>query len=278
MADETKSFPPSELKLDRLRRQGLFPLSREVLSFAVVLGVLLGFTICGSLIVPALLDAASAALGAEGDPASVEGVRSAVAAAKRLFAAGAATLVLPVALGVLLAGLVQSKFLVAPGLASPSFSRLFQLDSLLPAAYRGHALRASARLLLTAAWLAAAGVLIHKAIGDSKVAESSPQVISQLFERTDAHAEGQPLSRAVARAGSELYQGWFAAAAFSFFAAVISYILLLIRFRDQHRMTRAEVEAEYREMEPAPEAREARDAYRLESETETETGPEDNGT
>ncbi|MCB0324288.1 MAG: EscU/YscU/HrcU family type III secretion system export apparatus switch protein, partial [Bdellovibrionales bacterium] len=40
--------------------------------------------------------------------------------------------------------------------------------------------------------------------------------------------------------------------------AIGAYVLAVSRFRHQHRMTRSEVEAEYREMEAAPEFRSLR--------------------
>lgn len=250
---ERKQYPASDLKLQRLREAGTFPRSADVAS----LGCLTGF---GLAILLLWRDGAgfihyfSQAFSTAAAPGEI--AWGALAQLRR-----ASALVLGVvAAVVILFGLFQSRFLFRLGLFRLDFSRIFSLAAnLLEPLPRGIALGVLA-LIKSAAWITVAVLLLIYTLS----------AVARLF--TDGPGGGGvSLEATVAHGASELLQGaqqvfwanFLGALAFLFFLAILSRFLVVLWFRHAHRMTRSELEAEFRETEISPEfkasRREARD-------------------
>lgn len=242
MADD-KQFPPSELRLERLREQGVVPFSRE-LSSAVVFLVLAAVM----LLALALVRRESIAIFRfvarywTVAPASSGGTHAFV----EQFVALSITIAALVFVGVLLGGLLQNRFLWAPkalgrrgslwnfNLFNGLTARIVRLGLAGLAAF----ISVAAALASGADWFASINAPTTAAVALDVTAATREIAEMRLFSFWSF------LQRMIGMGVIGLLL-W----------GVLAKLYVVYNFRQMHRMTRAEVEAELRETEPSPELR-----------------------
>lgn len=242
---ESRNYPPSELKLERLRRAGVIPRSSDVSSFGIVLGLVLSCCAlvsgAGEAVVSLLKRCLSGACSTQAPQLVAEG-------ASVLLAVNALVLLLIVGC-LLLADLVQNRALFTTGAWGFRAGRAFSAGENLASLRRGLATAVLKNAVFITGWLGVAYLLFVAAF----------QGIIPDVTIVSAPAVEQPhlqFYRAFA------VQVLIASVSASFFFALLSWFLAVLQFRREHSMSRSELEQEYREMEAAPELRRARQEVR----------------
>ena len=240
MSMENKTYPPTELKLRKLRRAGIVAVSEYVLSAGVVFGTLLSSYLL-----------------------AVWGFEMLLAYATELYLNPQVQQPFPVyrflalILGVgivpcLLLGSLQTKFLVSLNACLPRFSGLIRFPNPFnPENFRS----AVASLLAVLGWILVISLLVF-----GNFIEGSLGV--EGFK--DAALGGQEEKGVFVRAEIEKTFQIFsiAAASYFIFLSSLSWFVVYLRFLKQHRMTKSEIEAEIKEEEVSPEVkRRVRESY-----------------
>lgn len=207
MSEESRTFPPSDHKLAQLKREGIFPLSRDVLHA----GMFSGLVISGAMIARSYLNSplrmSELSTGAKPDEM--------LAFALTNFSKLVVTLVLPALALVLFLGLIQTRFRFR-------FGRPQNLDG---------------------TWRELAGAV--KGVGWIVIV-----ILIILFSReTEVPLLALFSTFALALVGFAVALG------------ALSWFVVVLEFRAAHRMSRSEIEAESRELEVRPEARQARSEF-----------------
>ena len=265
MSDGEKRYQPSDLKLERLRRDGVMPFSMDVLTFAAILGFFIGcaalFNSLSSEIIARCRDAWEAG-GFAAESAVSTGAGIVTALRGVLFLTSA--VLLPVFILVLLSGTLQTRFFFGFSALRPQWSALFQLHRLSLAEMGRRFGLAILSLCKVSLWLGLA-VLAFLSLFLPIFPEGLPAsrrasgVISQQVTGSSPAFAGE-----LVRYKEQLVVLAAAALGAAFFIGVLSRIASVLYFQYQHRMSRAELEAEYRESEPAPEVRDAQREFGLE--------------
>lgn len=248
MSGEDTPFPPSEQKLRRLRDEGQLPRSEELNLFGAFAGMFLAAGVIAKSGGPALEE-----LAREGfstvmlSPAGFAGVTMKLAIPSIVF----------IAAGALLLQGLQNRFFFRPQLVGFNLGRLFQGWS--------SVLRVGSRLSMFAGSLAL--TLIWSAVG-WVLLRTAHERFRDVFARGLAPAGGDQaaLTDLAAKLAAELSDvlGIFVQLFATAFAAILGTAFLIgavsrfvhvLRFRREHGMTRAEVEAENRETELSPDIR-----------------------
>lgn len=235
--DADRQHEPSEQKLRRAREKGDIPRSAEVNTALSWLGLVLALTLGGGMLLPGGMAMGARLLGAEPWPAD--------AGAPALALAGHAALgvlaVAAVPAGLVLVGLVLQRGLVfTPSRVVPDIKRINPVANF-GQKFGGKALLA---FLMSVARVAA-------------VSLGGWMIFSDLTDRIMQSAQGDPRAwiaalPVVVRQALVLALG--VAAAF----AGIDLVWKWLEFRRRNRMTRKEVEDEYKESEGDPHLRAAR--------------------
>jgi len=231
MSDGEKRYPPSDLKLARLRDSGEIPKTNYLVSASVVLGGLL-------VIFLARGGALSVGDQLRHSLTVTENSETALSALTNTFQVLFSLLLRSVgliAVLALLAGLIQNRFLFLAGLVRFDGARVFDLGRNLFGDLFSRTTQFFAGLLVGLLWIAAAvalGVATYQLIGSGS-----------LFQQTTA------LNGATKMAIQMLSVAVF----FAVFVGVLARVIVGLRFRAKHSMSREELEAEYRELEGSPE-------------------------
>ncbi|MFN8391702.1 MAG: EscU/YscU/HrcU family type III secretion system export apparatus switch protein [Bdellovibrionota bacterium] len=249
-----KGYPPSEQKLKKLRESGVIPKSGDVLLFAVLLGALLG--------VRAVMSFGWRAFAESCWKTNCVFERSDLltpgATLARTVLALSARLMLPAVVMVLLFGLLQTRFLLAPHLVRIDFGRLARGVAAL-VGFRKQLISAVLQVLKFAAWAAVCYLLLSALL---RWVEAAPELEIRPHEMAE---KGSSVWRSVRSglltelAGTQAHLSGVAMAGigFTFALGVLSYFVAFLSFRQEHAMSRGEIEAESRELEPSPEVQQA---------------------
>ncbi len=260
MSEESKPYPASELKLERLRDDGVVPYSQEVESAAIVLGLFAVVLLFGSLLCSKLMEFATEAFAFHADEAyflSAQFKESSLAAASStaetlVFALG--LVLLPLFLAVFVLGLLQTRFLFVPAALRFRLSSLFSLGELSPAQLFPRFSRSLVSASLFVLSLVLSFILLRYFF--TEIADSGYASLRFRSNIKSSFAGGDKLPL-LAFVESMTYFAGGALAFFSVMLGVGAYFVRVLGFKRIHRMSRAELEAEYREMETSPELRSA---------------------
>lgn len=239
-ANEEKIFPPSETKLERLRKEGVIPFSRGLTNFAIVLGVSLSIVVLvglGEEITEFIKQMLSES------QTTKEGVVQSLLLARGMFYKLSFYSLLVVLLPVLGIGLYQTKFLITFRRIGVDFGRVFTLSSNLFAGGWSRVQTGFGSLIVSSLWgglfcLVVAFLLAEDSSGFRKMLDGNP--------------------------GDEMrnFQAFFVkvgvfSLVFCFFMGVLSRLGVVLRYNHQHRMSRSELETEGKESEVSSEIRSA---------------------
>ena len=231
---EERPYAPSELKLTRLRFAGVVPVSKDLTSFSVCLGALVGLSLSLRHIQKVL-------------PQMLQGTANEVSSAflwksLSLVLTSSALFIIPLLFVVAVIGGFQTRFLLSFGLVRLSVGRLFRWWENLSGGISRRALLGVLALGKALGWCwlvyALGGALI------STFVAASPGLLAEL-ER------GEQAVRSIT----------LAAVGYLFFFGVLSRFIVVLVFRADHRMSRGELESEYRETEPSSEVKQARRSF-----------------
>ncbi len=279
MRTESKSFPPSELKLKKLRGAGIFPYSKDFVTGVLFLGILAVFSIFVTRSRPTA-DAPSAVIG----ESQLYFSNHAAASADSLTNFPAtliyycAIVLLPIFLALVIGEGVQSRFF--SHLRSYSFggNRLFLVPENVSRAwlrFRRGMLETLTILLFCFCLLVfvSQSSWVGALAGDSLDPRGEPgNAIAQPFfahgeKRERLHSLFQFTQRAKQQLLVTLIQPEISSAyyflvsilgfviVYSFIQGCLGRVFVVLRFMRDHSMTREEVEAELRETELSPEAK-----------------------
>ena len=233
MSDE-RPYPPSDVKLAKLRLAGIVPRSRDVQAFAVCLGAMIGCWLSGRY----LLEALPARFHVpEGGFDSSELWMLLPTLVK-----GSALFIVPLFVVVAIVGGLQTRFLFQLELFQFSIGRMFRLWNNLIS-------NSKQRLVLSV--LSMAKVLGWSWLCVTLGSVLLPGLLSQWDDLPSAWTGGMREVRIVL----------FATLGYLFFFAVLSRVVVVLVFRQTHRMSRSELEAEYRETEPSQDIKAARRGF-----------------
>lgn len=251
MADESKIFPPSDHKLQELRRAGIVPQSEDVRHFAAFLAaaaVLIWISGAAVELTDLCAKSFSGGVSAEGQA----GFLFRLLLGSLGFIAGA----------ILLAGLIQTRFLFRFRVIQP---RLQDRETRRTPEGAGRFSVTVLRFLKGAAWVAVAA-LTMASLFEEFVRQSPDRALASIFGFPEG-GSGSALLLGSDFAWTTVAAKRFAMALFAFsgFLAMASWFTAVWAFRYAHRMSRAEVEAEAREQEVRPEVRAARAGFYRES-------------
>ena len=229
MSSSERQYAPTDRRLDELRRAGIAPWSRDVLTFGVLAGAGAAFAMLGQSWLAGFMRATASAFSGANDA----GFGPMLA----LGGAACGIIVSAIGFGALFAGLIQTRFLFAYpkgwGAGVASVPAEGTLPSRLGAAVFG--------MLKSTLTIGVAYVLAR-------------QIASRGWELIVTRPTGIVVGRFFATAVREVYLGLCVVAAV---VAVVSAITTHIWFRREQRMTREEVESEMRESDVNPDVRRA---------------------
>ena len=272
MAEE-KHYPASEHKLRSLRAAGIVPFSSDVMCFAAIIGAAIGINLVFRILLRDL-----SKLAEDSWSKSPESVRSivpliheAVYSAWHIMLA----LALPCLIFVFLLGGLQTKFLCSFSLLKFDFSRIFPRGrAILGTGSRG--VRAVLDSLKVLSWFLAVLVVlgvayqqylehaarsapVKEVMGEGGIYDLRFSSLKSLSAAKNLSNRTQIVGRAVEPARKSLNLLAVSAVTFSFFMGALSWFLVSLRFRQSNRMSREELEAEYKETEAPAQMRNARE-------------------
>lgn len=259
---ENAEFPASELKLLRLRREGIIPFSGHVLTFGCLLALfILIKTSCFGMVSGFFNEVSGWQLGllsgsAEVNLESVSLMSLKMALVSLLF----------IFFVVVLCGLLQTRFLFSFKAISPSLANIFQGFS---GGMFGRFLVSFETLLSALGWMFIAVLSCIYLLADADVFVKSEKVESLLrneYQYIQQYSRAGPSIRISRGRGLEVVQELqrvkgkiervvAGATIYSLFLGVMSYFVEYLRFHKRHRMSRSEVEQEISEEELSPEIR-----------------------
>lgn len=290
MAGDDRQYPPSDLKLAQLRREGIVPKSKE-LGGASAIGAALLVVL---LIAPARID--EVLLWLERSLATPSAIRpgggvelAGAVAAAYLTAIG--LFLVPLLVIVLLAGFLQTRFLFSLALLRMDGSRLTSGLSRFAPELGSRVVRALVGAVLLVLYLCAAMMVVRSAVERDRGIEAATErgSLAKIVETSIAGASGagsaERSAQGSARAGTTVsaaanrdphayrpsaaqrsalvqvltpwwdlgLQGLRACAALFLFVGIVARLLASVEFRRRHRMSREEIEQEARENEGPPE-------------------------
>lgn len=240
-ASEEKIFPPSDTKLERLRKEGEIPVSQALTSFAIIIGVslsvvvLLGFSGEITEVVKQMFsETQTTGEGAEQSFLRARGMLY------KLFFFPLTVVLLPV-VGV---GLYQTKFLITFRRVHVNFGRIFSLGSNLFGGGWWRLQIGFGTLVVGCLW----GVLFCLVV--SFLLAEDGGVFSGFRENLGANSQEE----------LDNFQEFFIkvvafSALYCFFIGVLSRLAVVLRYNHQHRMSRSELEMESKESEVSSEIR-----------------------
>ncbi len=251
MSSELKNYPPSEYKLKKLRDQGVMPRSRELMLFAAISGLFCGLVLLRSTATAAMFSELSASWRGDSLPA-----KEAFFAAAKIFFAFSWYILIPIGAVVLLIGTYQTGFLFAGNLVRFDLGRVFRFGETLRLRGAG----ALWALLRAAAWTAVTVLILRRILewtaAPEPIRPGVPlSVFSWLGKDSGKTTENflQSASAVIQEGESRLFGVGLTVLGFSFFLGVISRFAAVMAFRNEHGMSRAEIEAENRELESPPD-------------------------
>lgn len=279
---ELKQYPPSELKLERLRKAGVVPFSTELMITGVLLGLFLAVSLLHSMCETDLLD-----ITVRNFSASIDGTPNKrrpyheILRAAGLLGRGTAIILISLSGVVLLFGAVQTRFLLNPPKLSVNIGQTFRWRFDVFADIGRRLSRTIANLLVFAAWLALAALIIREVyfLPEHMPSWIAHRDFANVAGRADGLQSAQPssydlkgidLQNQVVRnelAGAfsllifKLRGIWWSILLFAFFVGILARFLTVLGFRREHSMSRAELEAEFRESVPAAAYKEAREEF-----------------
>ncbi len=248
MASDFKPYPPSDAKLLKLRREGIYPRSRAVTVFASVLGAAVGMFLVFSS--GATLVSRLGGLW-RGDPEA--GARP-LETAREVILSGGWLFLMPLLALVLFFGLLQSRFLFAPGLIRFTFGRLLPR----PDRLASEAKRSIGTALMFLFWSGAMYVLLRTGLESLAVGQAEPAEPFSSFRSSSALGANGLSESALSFleiSRENVLTTCFTALGFAFAAALLSRFTTVVGFRSEHGMSREEIEAENRETEISPDIR-----------------------
>jgi flagellar biosynthesis protein FlhB len=272
MAEELRRFPPTALKLEKLRKAGIVPFSEDVMCFAVFLGAGLGAWLCltSSIAQVASLPQHLWTIRYDETALAYGLVKKAMAAhfeqtAQVIFLITLAFIIPLVCLLFLIGGL-QTRFLFSIEQVSPDFGRFFRFGAWIWQGLFVRLLSGFVRLLKVLCWIIVSvmilGYLITEELPFAPV-ESAKMLAQEEVASSGATSKKETTSSRLfidlagkvrlGQAQSEVGSFWFCVLVFSFFMGILSRFVTVLRFRQSYRMTRSELEAEYRETEQSSE-------------------------
>lgn len=270
MSEELHRFPPTELKLEKLREAGIVPFSEDVMCFAVFLGTGVGIWLCAVSCMKQIAGLFEHLWAARYDEAALAGelVKSSVAEhfAKTGQAVFLMTLafVVPLVCLVLLTGGLQTRFLFSLNRLSLDFGRFFRFGGWIWQGLFTRFFFGFTRLIKVLCWIVVSAMILGYLITEKLpfAPVESAKIVGQAAPAGDGKERGGAVSPLFAdsagearlsEAIDEIGSVWFCLLAFSFFVGILSRFVTVLRFYQSHRMTRSELEAEYRETEQAPQ-------------------------
>ena len=232
MSSGEKRFPPSELKLERLRSSGIVPRCPHVITAGVVIALPLVLSSSLEIFLPDITDLSTKAFSSD------TFVRADLLNFFWLLFYSSVVAIGVVAAVVLLVGGIQNRFLFAWSALSVDFTRLFSLGG---GSARNRLFSLLGKVTLVVIWVFVATVVLRYCLGAQRL-----QVL-EFAEQSVTDALSGVKNTFFVLAGSLILV--------SFFVAIVSRILAVWSFRKDHFMTRQELEAEYREAEGNPQRR-----------------------
>lgn len=243
MADGAKRFPASDIKLQKLRRKGQIPFSLEIQSFGVLIAL--------ACIAAFLFDSTASSLKQnligklDGSAASVPSAEN-VSAALSIYFETALLLLGLIFIVLIVLGIAQTRGLFSIEALKPNLGRFFSWAANLTSSFENllarsviYAIKAAAVLSLCfllgkyslANWLGEEGLSIE-------AYESLLTSFNSLF-----------------------FLVLSALISFALVVAVVSRFIVVLEFKNRHKMTREEVEAEYKETELSSDIRAAQKSF-----------------
>lgn len=241
MSSEHKPYPASELKLERLRREGVIPVSLEFAFFALLLGAALGGYVLVQGLSSTLEEFATSSFSHKAEPTDVS---ARVREGMLVLAKCGVYFFVPLLFVFLVVSGLQTKFLFSFAALRVRFGRLFSFDQL---SFGGMWLRCAGtflRLCVGVLWIAFCGAVFWFLI--------IPQLNEFFMYSPGGGKKVLSLVSEVTRFGLPLV-----ISALAFAGVIGGFALLLMRYRffSEHRMSRAEVEKEHRETEAPRQTR-----------------------
>jgi flagellar biosynthesis protein FlhB len=253
---EVKNFPPSEQKLRQLRHKGILPKSPAVLSLGALLGLTFGFRSARQYEWPALAEKCWKGNCLQSPNGDLLPLSSFFHETGTLLL----TVLFPVLIMVLLLGLFQTRFLFSIALLRFDLSRMAGGLSVFRDMGR-RCLDACATVVVFAAWAAICYLFaVHLLSQTEAMAAARAAVPGSADHAAFLTAVREDVGKSITEYESAFWGMLYATLGFSAALACLSYFSVLFRFRNEHSMSRAEVEAEAREQEASPEMREAQRA------------------
>lgn len=284
MFEGSKSFPPSDLKLERLRKEGVVPFSLELQNAALIAALVAG----GWLFYASawnwfgIADFVREYLSSDGAKADELVLR-----AQGLFFELSAVVLFPLLLAVVLVGLCQTRFLIVSRPFKIGFSWMLKLSNPLSGTF----VRLIARLmelLKCSCWVLICslclfwcfGLLFDRTGSETAAAEKSngsavfmELVLSgNLKAAKSAETKGPGPAFGLGQLERDIFRArlketfWpflVAALAYAAILGVLSRIWCVLKFQREHSMTREEIEAEQREVETPGIVKDARKDFLL---------------
>ena len=265
-----RRFPPTAHKLQKLRENGVVLFNEDLVTGFLLVGVFLGIALVSLSLATSFLHQTNEAFsGSQINTPLAENVLPWLGTFTGLVLA----IGVPVLAGVLIAGAFQTKYLFRVSLLRVDFARLINFGALFQGGVRRIVQVASRTLIavlfvLIASWyvrmefaeLALVSSEHSLDLGKGALLEDSLKS-NPLSASTGVDRQGQPFDKIVSTRARLLFSSLRDLLALltggALFFGILSYLISVLGFRQAHRMTRAELEAEYREMEPSSEYRQA---------------------
>jgi len=261
MSDSSQSFPPSDIKLAKLRQVGALPFSANVMHLSIFLGAFIAVWFVRRFYGFSFIDSVKEQFFFLGRTSKDDLVDQLIAAAG-LIGVSLVVFIVPVLLAVFIAGGIQTRFLFSSRALSVDFGRVFSFFGNIAASWRAGIIVAGSALILIASWFSVVSLLVYYIFSDIVTSVTIQGALAVPFAGADIR---RMVILELLGQLWELFAVFFVVfLAYGLFVAIPSRFLVLLRFHRMHRMSRAEVEAELREYEVAPElilARSQRNDY-----------------
>jgi len=260
MSESSKIFPPSDLKLERLRREGVVPYSQEFNTAAFFIGISAAIFVFVYLSWEPIWKFFNTSFAASqlGRDELGDSMRDAV----QLVLSKTALVLVLTSLIVLLCGLYQTKFLLRFQLLAPSFARVFDFSRVVKSLSFGHLGKAVVGLTKGILWVSLAAICIRQMvvtlihIFPEQIVVALRQIVQASSNK--AASNSQFIKVYIAKAFEVLSGVLIWALVFLLLLGVLSRIIVMVSYFRRHQMTRAEVDAEAKEMDVSPQIHQER--------------------
>ncbi len=231
-----KHYPPTEYRLKELRSEGIVPFSRDLLSFSLIVGLCLSLLIVWSDQGPKVQKFLQQSYQSTPENLTAFTAQGYLFGLKLCF-----ILLLPILFLCILSSLIQTKFLFTPYRLGVDFGRFFSIWREVFRQFRKRFLVASLDVLKVILWFAVSFAMI------SSLLDQFPQV----------NAPGMTLMGEISIL-EEMGKSIFSITLFVMgIIALTSWALSLWVFRQEHSMSREDLEGEVKQTEISPEVRKA---------------------